>query len=456
MNEKVAICILWFKQDNKDKNMKKAISLLIVLSLILSTCGRSNESMIKRNAKLNKAVSIPVRYLHEVFLPLDNAQLTLKGVTTINIKDLKESIPQGKYDVNRAYYSLNGDYFPLTKEYIDVSEGVTGVDIVCSSAKNEIILFPSSNSSQGLKQPNQEKTKYTRKFSYKMVLGAIVLFVALRIFNRVADDGLGKFFDSFKKVGKNLLSRISPVPPHSGRSLGHYFVYPGNKRAALWRKRARKSTKRLKKSKVVSKESSNEGKREKVKQAPARKHKNKDVSEYSAHSGDERAVPLRKGAGKPTSKSEKSEVASKEGSNEGKREKAKQAPAQRPKSKDTRRVSFVLNAAESFDVTTKIDELSRLMNTSNPNEDRVLGYIDDFYSNSAVDSIPDYLCGNLLAFFVSKVKATCSAAAFSAMDRQRVIEFLMAIVKINMEGSLSEDTLQLVSDRGINFDEWQP
>jgi hypothetical protein len=95
------------------------------------------------------------------------------------------------------------------------------------------------------------------------------------------------------------------------------------------------------------------------------------------------------------------------------------------------------------------------MNTRSPDEDRVLEYIEDFYSNSAVDNIPQYLCGQLLDFFERKVKVACSGTKFSAMNRQRVIEFLRAIVKINMEISLNENILQLIANKGIEIEEWQ-
>ncbi|MDR0917658.1 MAG: hypothetical protein LBM93_00165 [Oscillospiraceae bacterium] len=101
--------------------MKRVLSIILSLSLILCNCGKVNEPIIKRDT----IKTIPINYLGEGHEKIWGTTIEIKGVedeTTVSINNFKEAIPKDKYDKVNAWYWKNGIGRALTEKPIHLDE----------------------------------------------------------------------------------------------------------------------------------------------------------------------------------------------------------------------------------------------------------------------------------------------------------------------------------------------
>ncbi|MDR0956939.1 MAG: hypothetical protein LBL77_03675, partial [Endomicrobium sp.] len=120
--------------------MKKIISIIISFTLVLGACGRSNESIIKRESPSLVRKDIPIRCFDEKDKKIEDLIFKASGIEgkiEISINDIQKKIPESMCEIANAFYYVDGERKALTEELINVNDVSEWIELVCRSQKEE-------------------------------------------------------------------------------------------------------------------------------------------------------------------------------------------------------------------------------------------------------------------------------------------------------------------------------
>ncbi|MDR0919409.1 MAG: hypothetical protein LBM93_09230 [Oscillospiraceae bacterium] len=140
--------------------MKKLTAILLSMSLVLCSCGKSNDPLVKRelidqskhetpldqateqksaNQKETRPLKkiIPIKYFDKKNIELGNIEITVKGEegATMNIDNLKAVIPKGVCNITEAFFWTDtGSRYTLTQEPVYIQH-IHDIELTCDRTK---------------------------------------------------------------------------------------------------------------------------------------------------------------------------------------------------------------------------------------------------------------------------------------------------------------------------------
>jgi hypothetical protein len=177
--------------------MKKTLSLILTVSLVLSACGRTEDPLLKRSEKFSiiadreQPIQIPINFFDKNFESKIGKGSMLLNKPLITFTDFKDLVPQSQCKVVEVFYYKDDKCFPIGDNPVNINkEGVNKLNVACENTGNTTIGFhhskqdsvtPTGSDASGTKGVNTEKSFWQTSLGHSVIvfiiLGGSFVFV---------------------------------------------------------------------------------------------------------------------------------------------------------------------------------------------------------------------------------------------------------------------------------------
>ncbi|MDR0919468.1 MAG: hypothetical protein LBM93_09535 [Oscillospiraceae bacterium] len=118
--------------------MKRALSIILSLSLVLCSCGKVNEPIVKRESANTAERKIQINFYDKSFNDTWTSSINVRMSedSTVSVSDFEEIIPKDKCEKFEAFYWNNGTRKSLMGRTVNIAT-IDDITIICDSQKKE-------------------------------------------------------------------------------------------------------------------------------------------------------------------------------------------------------------------------------------------------------------------------------------------------------------------------------